>query len=860
MQKEEGIEVKPIICNNGAGGCFLCCGLLASVDTKTGKIVKIEGNPDHAMSHGWICPSRAVNPNYPIKWLYHPGQLMHPLKRVGKRGEGKWEQIGYEQALDEIAEKLKVLKAKYGPESLAVIEGTFRSDHGFLARSRFLGQFGNPYNLIDPGTVCHRNDIYLDVMTAGCNTGDFPDLGKTRTLIIQGGNPIESFPQAYHLAIKARRDEMIWVVIDPRLTDPARIADYWLQIRPGTDGALYLTWLNWLIGQGMYDRDLVKKWTNGTFLVRGDTNKLLREGDLTANGSKDRFVVWDLHDGAPATYYPEKLGYASDKVDPSLDGEYTVTVASGQKVLCKPVWQRLLERIAPYTPEWCEKVTWIKANKIIETGKLWWTERPTGTIKGVSSDAVGRNAVRIHQARNLVAIVTNNFDAEGAVVLQHAGPVIGGKMFVRDSMLEDAEAFSPEVRKKMLGADTYRLMGWPGWEIANRYYEAFYGCPLNMSGHAMLSPPSILWRAILTGKPYPIKSLITWSGNPVAWAPNTKLAYEALKSENIELSVVLDYWMTPTAELADYVLPAASKGLEMPFVSGWEDQGPAIVVGERAIKPLGERRTDYAFFKGLAERFGFGHVFEWDDLEALADYRLKPLGLDLKTASKHGIVASDPPNAPWLFKTTDPKTGQPKGFATPSRLFEIWPVGLEELQYDPLPFYEEPPESPVSTPVLAKQYPLILTTGGRFTPMFHSENRQWGMGFREQHPWPVVDIHYETAREVGIANGDWVWIENRRGRILQKARVGTGIHPKVVNVESHWWYPEMPAEEPWNHGALMSNANILTLDEPNTLDPLTGGWCFRGLLCKVYKAEDGIFERLKTDKELYASLFKVPGS
>jgi len=162
--------------------------------------------------------------------------------------------------------------------------------------------------------------------------------------------------------------------------------------------------------------------------------------------------------------------------------------------------------------------------------------------------------------------------------------------------------------------------------------------------------------------------------------------------------------------------------------------------------------------------------------------------------------------------------------------------------------------------MLAKKYPLILNTGGRFQPMFHSENRQWNMGFREQHPWPIVDIHYETARELGIANGDWVWIENKRGRILQTARVGPGIHPKVVNVQSHWWFPELPAEEPWNHGALMSNANILTPDDPETLDPMTGGWANRALLCKVYKAEEGIFEKLKTDKAFYAAMFKVPGS
>ena len=859
IMQEAEVEVKRIVCNNGAGGCYMCCGLLATVEKKTGRIIKTEGNPDHPMSRGWICPARFENPNFELKWLYHPDQLMHPLKRIGKRGEGKWQQVSYEQALDEIAAKLKEIRAKYGPESLGVIEGTFRSDHGFLARSRFLGQFGNPFNVIDPGTVCHCNEYFFDVIMTGCNTADFADFGKTRTLVIDGGNPIESFPQTYHLAQAPRRDEQIWVVLDPRFTEAARNADYWLQLRPGTDGALFLTWLNVLVSQGLYDKEFVRKWTNAPFLVRGDTNRLLRENDILKKGNVENFVVWDGHSSNTAVYHPQELGYARSAVEPALTGEYEVTLASGKKVKCKPVWQKLIDRVEPCTPEWCEKVTWVKANKIVETAKLLWEERPFGMVRGVSTDQSGKNAIRIHQARTILAAITGTLDAEGGLLLQHPGPIIGGKLFVRDAMMEGSDTFKPEARKKMLGGDTYRLTGWRGWEIANAQYNKFYNCPLNMSGHSMLTAPSLMWRAILTGKPYPIKALITWSGNPVMWAPNTSLVYEALKSPNIELSVVVDYWRTPSAELADYVMPAAAKGLELPFCSGWEDHQPVVVAGERATRPLGERRSDYAFFKGLAERLGFGQVFEWDDLEGLINERLAPIGLKLEEAAKKGLIVSNPLSPTRLYRTGDAK-GRPKGFATPSGLCEIWPVGMEELDYDPLPYYEEPPESPVSTPIMAKKYPLVLTTGGRFAPQFHSEYRQWGMGFREMHPWPVCDIHYITARDLGIANGDWVWIENKRGRILQKARVGPGIHPKVVNVQSHWWYPEFPAEEPWNHGALVSNANILTLDELDSLDPTTGGWCDRGLLCKVYKAEEGLFERLKTDKALYASLFRVPGS
>ena len=111
------------------------------------------------------------------------------------------------------------------------------------------------------------------------------------------------------------------------------------------------------------------------------------------------------------------------------------------------------------------------------------------------------------------------------------------------------------------------------------------------------------------------------------------------------------------------------------------------------------------------------------------------------------------------------------------------------------------------------------------------------MGMREQHPDPLMDIHPDTAKTLGIADGDWAYIETRRGVIKQRARLTTGIHPKVVNVESHWWFPEQPAQEPWLHGLWQSNANVLTMDDPDACDPLTGGWPVRALLCKVYKVK-----------------------
>ncbi|RLI24308.1 MAG: dehydrogenase, partial [Candidatus Hecatellales archaeon] len=415
-------------------------------------------------------------------------------------------------------------------------------------------------------------------------------------------------------------------------------------------------------------------------------------------------------------------------------------------------------------------------------------------------------------------------DVPGGHLFCEEAPEGPGGTFITDSMLELAEACPQEQRRKHLGA-SFKLMSWEGWELLSQATEKWRKTPLHLYIH---SPAPLLWRAILTGKPYPIKALITWHSNPMLWAPNTKLVYQALKSPNLELHVVLDYWLTPTAELADYVLPAAS-WLERPLCT--QSIPPMmdwVKGGVRAVNPLGERRTDFEFFRELAIRMGQEKYWPWKTPEEVIEYRLKPLGITYK----------DFEEKPW---TPHPRPGyrryEKTGFPTPTGKVELYSTIFEKLGYDPLPYYEEPPESPMSTPELAKEYPLILITGARFRPMYHSEHRQFGFGAREAHPWPIVEIHVETARRLGISDGDWVWIETRRGRIRQRARLTTAIHPRVVSIQHGWWYPEKPGEEPYLHGAFESNANMLTLEEPETLDPLTGGWANRALLCRIYKAK-----------------------
>jgi anaerobic selenocysteine-containing dehydrogenase len=174
-----------------------------------------------------------------------------------------------------------------------------------------------------------------------------------------------------------------------------------------------------------------------------------------------------------------------------------------------------------------------------------------------------------------------------------------------------------------------------------------------------------------------------------------------------------------------------------------------------------------------------------------------------------------------------------KGFATPTGKIELYSTIMEKLGYSPLPVYEELPESPISAPEIAKEYPLVLTTGGRIPVFFNSEGRQISK-LRRLHPDPIVEIHPETAARFDISEGDWIWIETSRGRIRQKARFVNGMDPRVVSAQHGWWFPETKSSD---HGVWLSNVNVLTKTDP-PYDPAMGTYQLRALLCRVSRAKE----------------------
>jgi len=224
-------------------------------------------------------------------------------------------------------------------------------------------------------------------------------------------------------------------------------------------------------------------------------------------------------------------------------------------------------------------------------------------------------------------------------------------------------------------------------------------------------------------------------------------------------------------------------------------------------------------------------------LEEEWDWCIKPLldELDIHSAAEFARTKRRwyPPTIEKRYETINPETGKPKGFATRTGKVELYSTILEKLGYDPLPHYEEPPETPISQPELTRDYPFILITGARFRPMYASEHRQI-RSLRKLYPYPTVEIHPDTAQKLGIGEGDWVIIETLRGKIKQKAKLTSKIHPRMIEVQYGWWFPEEIAEDPVLYGVFRSNANILTPDDDKYRDPPTGAAALLPLLCNVY--------------------------
>jgi anaerobic selenocysteine-containing dehydrogenase len=334
---------------------------------------------------------------------------------------------------------------------------------------------------------------------------------------------------------------------------------------------------------------------------------------------------------------------------------------------------------------------------------------------------------------------------------------------------------------------------------------------------------------IFSEDPYPIKGLWIQTCNILGnIGLDPKRWREALKK--IDFIAAVDLFPNATTQYADVVLPAATF-LEKDGVRSWwvplQSINKAITVDD--CKPDVEINFE------LARRFD--PEFRWNSIEELYDDIIKPSGYTYKELQEKVwvIPPEDHPSSPYLRheKGLLRADGRP-GLNTPSGLFELFSTLREEWQLDPLPNHEEPPYTPASRPDLAKEYPLILSTGRRSPVYFHAEHRQvpW---LRSIDPDPLVEIHPEAAMEKGIGDGEWVWVENWLGRALFKAKVTLVVPSWMVMATHAWWYPEKNGSEPELYGTWKHNINLLFPMGDQGEDGL--GAPIKHSMCRIYKAK-----------------------
>ncbi|GFG49678.1 molybdopterin dinucleotide-binding protein [Mycolicibacterium agri] len=773
------------------GYCTLCrsrCGALYSIEGD--RLLSVAPDPEHPTGAA-LCPKGRAAPEI----VHSPRRLTRPLRRTNPKTaeDPGWVEIGWDEALDEIAARFDMIRRESGPEAVAFSvtspSGTPISD-GIDWVERFIRLFGSP-NIAYATEICnwHKDHAHAFTFGRGIPTADY---ANTDLALLWGHNPARVWLAQSTAIAKARARGAKVAVVDPRSAGSGAQADLWVRVRPGSDAALALGVANRLIETGRYDQQFVRRWTNGPLLVREDTGRLLRGDDLADGGPPDSFVGFDGTDVVP---YDTRLPAPDGLV---LDTDVVVSTRTGN-VRCTTAFQRYRRRCAEWPLERAAAVTWAPEADIAALADAIADAR---RVAYHSWSGVGQhtNATQTERAIACLYALTGSFDAPGGNVIHPAPPVNAVTSF---DQLDSAQ------RAKALGIDE-RPLGPPsqGWVTARDLYTA-----------------------ILDEKPYPVRAMMGFGSNLLVSQADPLRGREAL--QHLEFHVHANLFMNPTAGLADIVLPVNSPWEREALKTGFEISHEAqerIALRPRMVPPVGESRSDTEIVFALATRLGLDEQFFGGDIEAGWQHILDPLGLTVAELRKRpqGI---DVPLPRQHRKHTDAQPdGTVRGFATETRRAELYSERLARHGYDPLPGHVEPADSPLGDDA---DFPLVLTStkASRFC---HTQHRGIA-SLRARAAEPTVYLGPELAMQRGIAADDWVELSTRHGRIRMRAELDPALHERVVAAEYGWWEsaPDigLPGYDPFT--ATGSNFNLLVSADHG--DPVSGSVPHRSLVCDVHK-------------------------
>ena len=475
-----------------------------------------------------------------------------------------------------------------------------------------------------------------------------------------------------------------------------------------------------------------------------------------------------------------------------------------------------------WTPERTAEITGVPAEMIVEAARIYATSKPARLSFGVASTQIGEGAARsalLGQA--ILRAITGNLDVFGGEMMEDEPyrNLAYWDLIDFTQMIDHPRRTRDNVNAADIGIASVR--GYAAFREAMKqvkpdgHYAAQY--------MLFTSQPHV-YRAILEGDPYPIKAVIVQNGEPLVNYGGAKLGHEALTSDKLELLVVMDHWLTPTAQLADYVLPAADF-LERPELSMRWGFTRMFNVGQQTVEPLFERHDDYDLWSGLGRRLL--DPAEWpENVGVMLDRFLAPSG------RTHREWAESEQNS-YLPEHREFQKYKQRGFATASGKVELIPSFFQKFGIEARPIYTGPPYALPDVDDEAA-YPLQMLTGSRVLEFMGSTMRQ-SRKMSMRHPEPLVEIHPETAAELSIAQGDWLEISRPEGAIRQRASITDAIRPGTISLAGYWWDPKRGPTEDLS-GFWEASANAITPSDPK-LSSFVGDQHLRGLRCQVRRVD-----------------------
>jgi anaerobic selenocysteine-containing dehydrogenase len=765
-----------------------------------GTLVAVEPDPRHPTGQNLCIKGRAA-PDL----VYATDRLLYPMRRTRPKGDPDpgWMRISWDEALEWTAARMREAAEWDGPESVAFAvttpSGTAVSD-GFPWIERLIRLFGSS-NTIWAEELCAWHRDYATAFTLGVDIGT-PDFARTGCLLLWGHNPSTSFLAQATAAAEARGRGAALIVVDPRRAGLAKRADQWLRVRPGTDGALALGLAGVMLAEGWYDQPFIRDWSTGPFLVRDDTGRFLTGADLGDHGSAATYVAWDRAAGRAVGYDPRAGRFLAPIEEPMLLGSATCMTPAGP-VTCRPAFERYGELCLAYPPARVQQITGVPAAQVVETARLLWTRRPVAYFHWTGLEQ-HTNATQTVRAISLLYALTGSIDAPG------------GNLRVSRPTVNDLGG-----RTLVPAADRGKVLG-----FAQR--------PLGPGRHGWVTARDV-YQAILTGAPYRVRGLVGFGGNMLLSQPDADVGRAALA--RLDFVVAADLFLTPTAALADVVLPVASawerEGLRVGFGPTPEGEG-LIQLRAQVVAPRGESRSDIWIVCELAKRLGLGAQFFEGDEDEGHRFVLAPSGVTLEAlrASPEGVRV---PLETRYRKYAEWTATGPVGFPTPSRRVEIYAQAFLDHGQSPLPYYVEPATSPVSRPDLAARYPLVLTSA-KVVEFCHSQHRSLPR-LRRHSRDPVVELHPATGTARGIAPDDWVVVETPRATMRGRAHFNPSLAAEVVCAQFGWWQACEPLGLRGYDVVGPGSANYNALIDTAVADPISGTVPLRSHLCEVRKAE-----------------------